>query len=368
MSRWKLVRLKFGRNVAHFGERGIGIEETSERIRSDTLFSAWMSAYARLVSSHAVEDLITKFPQIDEQNSLINVPPLFRLSSTFIYQKIDGRFVDYLPRPLTFPTHYPVGGDFDIIKSFKKLKHLPLNIWKRWYQNEQFGSDTIQELTEATRKQTTGLLARSGTFDYPRAYCIQKLPKVAIDRTTRATNFYYTGVVGYRWEAEQETIENISGLYFLVEFPTKETEFDRTFFTVLDFLASEGIGGERSSGAGQFETDVFDLNSDWKQLIQFKKGTQHSLISLLWEPKMSPETLTQASYETKERGGWVTSPKADVQKRRQSVQMFTEGSTFPVEPEGKLADVTPRNFKAHRVYRSGIAISLPIKVKRSEST
>ena len=368
MSRWKLVRLKFGRNVAHFGELGIGIEETSERIRSDTLFSAWMSAYARLVSSDAVDDLITKFPRIDKQNNPISVPPLFRLSSTFIYQKINGQLVEYLPRPLTFPSHYPVGDDFDIIKSFKKLKYLPLTIWKRWYQGEQFNPDTIRELTEAPHKQTTGLLARSGTFDYSRAFCIQKLPKVAIDRTTRATNFYHTGVVGYRWETDQKTIENISGLYFLVEFPTKETEFDRIFFTVLDFLASEGIGGERSSGAGQFETEVLELSSDWKQLIQFKDGTQHSLISLLWEPKMPLEALTQASYETQERGGWVTSPKADVQKRRQSVQMFTEGSILPIEPEGKLADVTPRNFKSHRVYRSGIAISLPIKVKRSEST
>ncbi|MFB8790763.1 MAG: hypothetical protein U7123_18385 [Potamolinea sp.] len=49
MSTWKLVRLNFGRSSAHFGEVGIGIEETSERVRSDTLFSAWISAYASLV-------------------------------------------------------------------------------------------------------------------------------------------------------------------------------------------------------------------------------------------------------------------------------------------------------------------------------
>ncbi len=49
MGVWKLVRLKFGRCPVHFGSLGIGMEEASERILSDTLFSAWVSAYARLV-------------------------------------------------------------------------------------------------------------------------------------------------------------------------------------------------------------------------------------------------------------------------------------------------------------------------------
>ena len=48
MSKWKLVKLDFKNNPAHFGELGIGMEETSERVRSDTLFSAWVIAYARL--------------------------------------------------------------------------------------------------------------------------------------------------------------------------------------------------------------------------------------------------------------------------------------------------------------------------------
>jgi hypothetical protein len=51
MSHWKLVKLDFGRNLVHFGELGIGMEALSERAYSDTLFSAWVSSYARSTSA-----------------------------------------------------------------------------------------------------------------------------------------------------------------------------------------------------------------------------------------------------------------------------------------------------------------------------
>ncbi len=47
MSEWRLVRLNFGRSPTHFGQVGIGLEETTERLQSDTLFSALISTYAR---------------------------------------------------------------------------------------------------------------------------------------------------------------------------------------------------------------------------------------------------------------------------------------------------------------------------------
>ncbi|MDJ0506872.1 MAG: type III-A CRISPR-associated RAMP protein Csm4, partial [Nostocales cyanobacterium LE14-WE12] len=62
MSVWKLVKLNFGNNPAHFGEVGIGMEETSDRVRSDTLFSAWITNYARLFRKDAVEELLQLFP------------------------------------------------------------------------------------------------------------------------------------------------------------------------------------------------------------------------------------------------------------------------------------------------------------------
>lgn len=356
MSRWKLVRLKFGRNVTHFGELGIGLEETSERVRSDTLFSAWLSAYARLFGSTEIELLIDKCKQ---------PKPLFWLSSTFIYQDFNGKLIEYLPRPLKFPKNYPIGDDLAFTKTFKKLKYLPLSVWKRWYQGEGFTEADRNELIAKTKGSSAGALTEAGTFDYSKAYQMQKLPKVAIDRTTRATNFYHTGVVSYRWDLVNGEIESQSGLYFLVEFPTDDTEFDRTFFAVLKFLGSEGIGGERSSGAGQFEAKSSDLDSTWKAVTQFADGTEYSLLSLLWQSQITPAMLNEASYELQQRGGWITSLASGGQQRRKTVQMFTEGSVLQFQPVGELADVTPHNFHTHRVYRSGLCLSLPIKVQNT---
>jgi CRISPR-associated protein Csm4 len=352
MSKWKLVRLKFGRNVAHFGELGIGIEETSERIRSDTLFSAWLSAYARLFTRSEVEDLIEQF----------KTEPPFRLSSTFIYQQINNKVIDYLPCPLQFPPNYPVGRDLEFIKTYKKLKYLPLEIWQRWYQGNGFNDRN--ELVEKTiTGKATGALTRAETFRYKEAFKSQRLPKIAVDRITRATNLYHTGVVQYRCEQNGNEVESLSGLYFLVEFPEPNLEVENTFLAVLDFLGGEGIGGERSSGAGQFKAEASDLTPEWKSTIEFSAGTHHSLISLFWQPSISPELLTQASYELQERGGWIASPASDGrQLRRNAVQMFTEGSVFPICPMGQLADVTPQGFRDHRIYRSGISLSLPIKI------
>lgn len=355
MSNWKLVRLEFGRNVAHFGELGIGIEETSERIRSDTLFSAWLSAYARLFSRSEVDDLIKQF----------NTSPPFRLSSTFIYQQINGAIVDYLPRPLKSPSHYPAGNDdLALVKTYKTLKYIPLEIWKRWYQGTGFNAGDRKELTTKTTEKATGALTQSGAFRYREAFEFQKIPKIAVDRITRATNLYHTGMVQYRSRQNGHEVESLSGLYFLVEFPQANAEVENTFLAVLDFLGGEGIGGERSSGAGQFKVEASDLTPDWKAAIEFSAGTHYSLISLFWQPSISQGFLTQASYELQERGGWIASPASDGrQLRRNAVQMFTEGSVFRSRPMGQLADVTPQGFRDHPVYRSGISLSLPIKIQ-----
>lgn len=341
MGEWKLYKLKFGRNPVHFGELGIGMEETSDRVHSDTLFSAWVSAYARLFGKVAVEELLEQFePQID---------PLFRLSSTFIYRQTQEKTIYYLPRPLKRPVNYP-DNDLDFSKEYKKLNYLPLEIWQCWYQGEGWQESDAEELKARVKKEKSQFkaLENSGAFEY-KAFEKEKLPKIAVDRTTRATNIYHTNFVYFKENA---------GLYFLVEF--SNSEFQNTFLNVLNFLGEEGIGGERSSGAGQFKVESSELTDKWEQIIKFEKGNFYSLISLFWKQSLSEGFLENSSYELLRRGGWISSSPSGSQRRRQSVQMFAEGSVFQDKPKGQLADVTPEGFNAHKIYRSGMSLSLPI--------
>lgn len=390
MGKWQLVKLNFGRSNVHFGELGIGIEESKERVRSDTLFSAWVSNYAQLfrkksgeVGKQPVEELLDKFLQPK--------PPM-RISSTFIYREsknnTKNNTIFYLPRPLKFPINYPHGGDLDnkkddlaFFKTYKSLNYLPLDIWQRWYQGEGFTQEDAQELTDKTKGNAKGKLKEAGTFDYKEAFKNHKLPKVAIDRTTRATNFYHTGYVQFDWEENSSGIKSLSGLYFLVYFEDNNPQLISELKAALDLLGEQGIGGERSSGAGLFQAECFDLKDvspTWENVVKpLDDKAYQCLISLFWDDDKSElERLimdkkdnldkSESSYEIQERGGWYS----DGNIRRKMVRMFAEGSVFPIAPQGKLANVTPSElinedgtYKTHPIYRSGIGLSLPIKVQ-----
>jgi CRISPR-associated protein Csm4 len=353
MSVWKLVRLQF-LGTAHFGELGIGIEETSERVRSDTLFSALIAVYARMFGSQAVSELLQQF--CDRENQ-----PPFCISSTFIYQQIGDNITYYLPKPLRFPCNYP-DDDLNFFKTYKKkLNYLPLEIWQRWYQGEGF-ADSDELITYTNDGKSQGNLNQARAFAYGTCYKKRPLPKVAIDRVTRATNFYHTGIVQF-----QQGSQTHSGLYFLIHFPSVNKTLEHQLQAVLKWLGDEGLGGERSSGSGQFKAKWDSLSPTWQQVVDFKDNSYYTLLSLFWtndEQKLNEAIADEkASYEIIERGGWVSSSPSGYQLRRKSIRMFAEGSVFSSEPIGKLADVTPLGFTNHQIYRSGISLSLPIKVK-----
>jgi CRISPR-associated protein Csm4 len=360
MGVWKLVELNFGRSPAHFGEVGIGMEETSDRVRSDALFSAWVSIYARLFGKSAIEELLGVFPSREKPDL---IPP-FRISSTFIYRKVGKETIYYLPRPLKFPIKYP-DDDLDFFKVYKKkLNYLPLKIWQRWYQGSGFDlqADKDELITYGKFTKSDGELSKAGAFDYSKACKIDKVPKVAIDRVTSATNFYHTGFVQFQWEESK----NPAGLYFLLELSKDGEKLADKLQAALHLLGEEGLGGERSSGAGRFEVDWLELPQIWKQVVYFASGNQHTLMSLFWDNTITTDFLETASYEIQERGGWI----AQSQLRRKMVRMFAEGSVFPIQPQGKLIDVTPSelidrdgNYKTHPIYRSGISLSLPIQAQ-----
>jgi CRISPR-associated protein Csm4 len=347
------------------------METTSERLHSDTLFSAWISSYARLTDRTAVARLLQGFTEGE-------LP--FRLSSTFIFRQLNGRTIYYLPHPLKSPPGYRLDDSATLGKAIKKLKFLPLEVWQRWYQGAGFDEGDRTELLGGKPDTSRESLTELGTFDYSDAFQFQTVPKVSIDRITRATNFYHTGFVQYHWQsnlAEPEGVESLSGQYFLVYFPQKDPELENTFFAVLDFLGGEGIGGERSSGAGQFKIDADaktqELPPQWQSVVDYTGGPYHCLMSLFWQRHLPEALLENASYGLKERGGWITSPVSDGrQLRRKAIQMFTEGSVFSAPPAGNLADVTPENedgqpkFRDHPIYRSGISLSLPMNVQEGQ--
>ena len=362
---WRLVRLDFKRSPVHFGEVGIGIEQSSERVRSDTLFSALTNAYARLFGAEEVARLFSLFPNANNPK----ISPPVKISSTFIYTQIENKYKYYLPCPAKFPPNYPEI-DLDFFKAYKKIKYLPLNIWQRWYQETGFinnhnnnNQSDAQELEERTKtKNTDGNLTNAGVFNYSKTYKIATYPKVSIDRRTAATNFYHTGFTQFNCDPAKG-----SGLYFLLCFSEENQDLEKlekNLKAALYLLGENGLGGERSSGAGRFEVEYWGkLPPEWQKIVDFGESQHHCLVSLFWRKSLEDEFLNDSSYELIERGGWIGSPYSGRQLRRKKVHMFAEGSVFATQPSGQLAIVTPDGFNKHPIYRSGISLSLPIKVK-----
>lgn len=342
MTEWRLVELDFGQNVAHFGELGIGLEGCSERVRSDTLFSALAIAYARLYGSNELDALFKLFDN--------NGNPPFRLSSTFIYHYQGECKTYYLPRPKSLPINYPAS-DMTIVKDFKRLEFLPLSLWTKWYQGVGF------EITDQEQLKNK----------YTDAFKFEMLPKVALDRSTQASNLYHVNFVRYHWQQEK------SGLYFLLFLEGKDNKILETRLRgAFNLLGEEGIGGERSGGSGRFKVKKWEKPPrEWTDIIYFnKKNDAYSTIAMFWDQNISENLLQGASYELIERGGWIFSPSGQ-QTRRKMVRMFNEGSVFQKSstqkspPMGKLANVTPdEKYVPHQVYRSGITICLPIRINQ----
>ena len=354
MNNWRLVRLNFGKSPVHFGEIGLGMEESIERVHSDTLFSAWINAYVRLLGRHKVESLLAQFLTFSE-------PPL-RISSTFIYNQHNDNFTYYLPCPFKSPPNYPKDNP-SFSPLHHKFKYLPLPLWQRWYQDEGFTAEDSDKLANLA-DHIYGDRELEQAWGYHLNYSVYQVPKTTVDRVHKTALAYSTGLTQFL-----SAKNHSSGLYFLIQFTEEDRDLEYRLQAALDLLGEEGLGGERSNGAGRFKANWQSLPEIWQQVINFQRGDHYCLLSLFWQPSLTQQFLHNSRYQLKERGGWIYSTFSRRSIRRQKVHMFAEGSIFPTAPLGQLADVTPPEFRTstqtsqpHPIFRNGISLTIPISV------
>ncbi len=134
------------------------------------------------------------------------------------------------------------------------------------------------------------------------------------------------------------------------------------FEAALALLGEEGLGADRSSGYGRFAVEASDpfapaLGSGMRLCLSLCRPTRDEIgRGLLAEP---------ARWDTVVRGGWVTSPGAGSLRKR-DVRMLAEGALVADLGSARVGDA-PRVLEAlpaqglhHDVFRSGIAVAVPI--------
>jgi CRISPR-associated protein Csm4 len=305
------------RSSFHIGEKGIGIEETAEIIHSDTLFSAIASAWRSMG-----EDMDEK-GNLKLLNPFVSDQPPFKLSSAF----------PFAGDVLLFPAPMMRLGD---TKEFKKVKFVSKEILLK---------DKIDD-SVSIRNGKIMVTCDEGKSMPEKLWEQDVAPRVSIDRISSASAIYHCGRLMF---AES------CGLYFLAQI--NDEKYKAYLDRAIDFLGDNGIGGERTTGHGQFTYKKEEAN-----LPELQNAKSYMTLSLYHPKKCEVESgvLDNARYDLINRRGWINSPDGSSHRRR-SVMMLSEGSLFSKPVDGDVIDVKPiKDWEHHPIYRYGIAFNLPV--------
>ena len=371
MGVWIAYRL-LPRSPLHLGERGVGMEETSVTIRADTLFSALCVTLREL--GEDLSALCRGFPRayapahghIYLEAGDSDEPP-FLLSSTFPF----AGDVFFLPRPMLRPVDVPTDLAPSLGKTLKKVRFVSKPIFEAMLRGTSLrpflakgdgrgGFRTDVFLQDGALWVTPDELAtlaawRDDISGRYRLWAKTVAPRVTVDRVNSHSQVYGVGQVHFARGA---------GLYFLAQF--RDENVRKRIERALRVLGDSGIGGERSSGYGQFE--IASIERFQLQEPDEDASNGFCTLSPFWPGPDEVDVVNapSASYLLLPRRGWIASPDG-MNLRRRTVRMLAEGTVLPLKPRGALVDVKPieplpvRNVP-HDVWRYGMAF--PVRCVR----
>lgn len=322
----------------HLGGVGIGMEESAETVPSDTLFSAICWGLREAEGAGWLQELLDSFHGSE---------PPFLISSTFPW----AGGIRFLPRPM-LPIPSPKDGGREGGSSaapgklLKRVAFVSEEIFARWIAGEEL---ELQEgsilpdglwLSPAESGQLPEHLARLPAEERRLWHDEEPVARVALDRVSARSALYHVGETRFSPQC---------GLWFAVRW--NEPDWRDPFEAALSCLAEAGIGGERSSGRGQFRWE----RGETPRLPAPSRGMAVTLS--LYHPtseEVAAGHLDDALYRLLTRRGWVGSPEGQGWRGR-PVRMLAEGSVLDARARGDLVDVTPVGFTSHPVYRYGMA-------------
>ena len=336
------------RAAFHLGERGIGLEETSLTIHSDTLFSALCAAWQTLYGEEALTHEL-----LPSKGVAGAWQPPFLLSSAFPFVNR----VRLYPRPLLLELESDRRFDF-----FDEVEWVSEEIFSALLQGSRPRVDPEEELVHGgsvwLAPDEAELLRERfevRSLSEERFWAIAKVPRVTLDVKTNASEIWHFARVVFREGC---------GYHFLVLY--RDEGVRERFHAALRLLGDLGIGGDRTSGHGLF-TPEFSPGPEWAQ--SSLRASAFITLSLLYpKPDEVMTLLNEGSrYRLISRSGWIGGVHATPWRRR-TVRMVVEGSHLggdPTQAWGDLVDVTPEDAPAlgllHRVYRWGFAFPVGVR-------
>jgi CRISPR type III-A-associated RAMP protein Csm4 len=205
-----------------------------------------------------------------------------------------------------------------------------------------------QGLQEESRWEVDGecqcLLPSNGTAPFR----VVVRESAAVDRITGAAESHRTACLEFAPNAGWWGV-----------FSTTDKTWETRVKAALRLAADSGFGGERSRGWGRSAEPQF--NDATHLFPAVTEGNDAWWLLSLYSPAESDDVnWTRSEHAITLRGGWTDSA-AGVSLKKQ-VRMVEEGSVISAGAiRGRAVDVAPEGF-AHPVYRSGLALAVPVQV------
>lgn len=323
------IKLKFT-SPLHIGLPGIGAENCTPFIPSDTLFSGLIHSWAL---RHTMEETSESIKEFQENPT---APP-FRISSAFLYRDKDAETVYYLPKPRLPLDEWSREAYGEILKDMDFIPHYFFNQWIEGI------ADVSLLDPDSQKKEKIKLKAHQRLYEESISFYLAS--RNELDRPSLASTIYQVGLVSFDEEA---------GLYFLLEIEEEKlAEFTQT----LSLLGERGLGGERSTGCGQFEVVKKKENNFLEEVTS---PDAYCSLSLVHPREKDIEAVK--GYALIRRSGFVSSPYFGEVHRKLPCRMLAEGSVFRRPIPGELVEVTPAILK-HPIYRYGLAFMVGARTK-----
>jgi CRISPR-associated protein Csm4 len=339
----------------HFGryapDSDTALNDTSEIMHSDTLFAALVNTYNDIFND--TDDFVKCF----EEGAI-------RVSSVFFCMEQQGKFVWFLPKPVSFDMIKA-----DDYKSFKHIRYISKKLWEHIdspkeladLMNSKEKKIAVLHDSFAMFKDEIELIApdKEDAWKRLKLYYSVNLPKVQVREPKKEGNLYQLNVTEIADNSKRAAGLN-THYYFLYEFSDAiEEDFKERFKQVLKVLAHTGIGAERST-IGQLE-EIIPEEKSWE--TPNGDSESHCTLSLL-SPGEKDLPLLQF-YRTMIRGGRAIGKKQENnQMHLQSLQMIREGAVVSREVKGKIHLINPQNserMSLPKFKRCGTVVSLPLK-------
>ena len=316
----RIVKLHFTAPV-HLGDVGIGLEESSLMLHSDTIFNAICNALAKLNGTEWVTDFLEKFSE----------KPCFRISSGFPF--IGDTL--FFPKPRNRANiNEELQQEYG--KRLKKTSYLTKKYFERWIGGGEISKEDIEEITGCDLSK----------------YCKEMLlPKVSIDRAQAESSIYFLGSVRFK--------EN-SGLWFIVD--CDGAVYETVVLPALRLLQHDGMGGKRAWGYGAFRLEDGTID------MELPEADIHLLLSLYYPEDREKRlfALLKSRWDFVLRGGYALPYGSKGSQQKPQMLFISEGSVFEEKPAGKLVEYDSHIEGLHRLYHYGLAYSIPISITRHD--